>query len=210
MTETPIYCAFFTRGTLYEGEVGRLVNSLRAWDLEFHVEPIADRGSWATNTRYTAEFMCDMATRYASRPVVYLDADAVVRKRPVLFDNLSSACDVAVHYVRGTQLANGTVFIAPTIGARTTIERYRTLIEENPDCTDEQIMLARAVNEIQPRVYRLPASYCFIHDISPERSQLGEAEIVIEHLQASRERAGPHCEAWQRRRKRVAEIERTL
>ena len=109
----PIFTAFFTAGTLYEREASRLVASLDRHGLERDVRPIVDRGSWRANTGYTAEHLCRVMSDHPRRPVVYLDADAVVWRPPTLFDDLEGQCDLAVHYRRGEELLNGTLYLGP-------------------------------------------------------------------------------------------------
>jgi hypothetical protein len=208
----PVYCCFFTAGTMYEQEARRLRASLERHGLPHDIRPVPDRGDWVKNTQLTAGFICRMLDEHPDRPIVYLDADAYVWSPPTLFDSLSGGADVAVHYRRGHELLNGTTFFNNTPGARLVAEKYREFIESNGGCTNEQLMLDAAIGACAElvTVARLPASYAWIHDIMAH--DLGDdVEPVIEHLQASRERsAGPHCDAWGRRRKRLAEIEQLL
>lgn len=202
--QSPIYTAFYTAGTLYEREAARLVASLDRLKLERDVRPIVDRGSWRANTGYTAEHLCQVMADHPRRPVVYLDADAVVWRNPILFDDLEGRCDVAVHYRQGRELLNGTLYLAPTDAARQAVERYREyVVRGNP--SNEQAMLANALDDLSDlvKVERLPAGYCWIHDLMAEDLAAGEA-VVIEHLQASRETYVTH--RTDSRRRRLAEI----
>lgn len=202
----PLYTAFYTKGTLYEQEAERLRTSLNAQGLEHVIRSVPDRGSWIANTRHTAEHICEMLANYSDRPLVQLDADAVVWKYPWLFDDLwKDDADIAVHYRQGRELLNGTLWFNVSPAAREVAELYRTLIANSPGCANEQTMLAAAIEEMGDRlkVHRLPAGYCYIFDIMNGDLPDGE-EPVIEHLQASRERS--RCDAWERRRKRIEEI----
>ncbi len=185
--QKPIYTAFYTRGTIYEHEAARLRASLERLNLEHDIRAIESRGDWVKNSRHTASHVCEMIEAYPRRPIVQLDADAVVHSHPALFDEPGD-CDLAVHYVRGKQLANGTVWINATPAARQIIARYRELIELNPGCCDEQKMLEIAVAEAVDlaRCRRLPASYCWICDIHQPGDLAPGKAPVIEHLQASR------------------------
>ena len=124
-----------------------------------------------------------MLDEFPTIPVVYLDADAVVWKKPELFDALDG--DVAVHYRKGFELLNGTAYFAPTSEARRVAWKYKELIDEHPNQTNEQKMLDAAIASTPTaRIVRLPAEYCWIHDIMA--TDIGDREPVIEHLQASR------------------------
>jgi hypothetical protein len=203
----PIYVCFFTIGTLYEQEAARLRASLDALGLAHDIRGVQSVGDWVANTRRTAVFICEMLAAHEDRPVVYLDADAFVYSRPVLFDQMTA--DVAVHYRKGRELLNGTAFFNVGPAARMVAETYRDFIVANAGCTNEQLMLDAAIGACAEcvNVYKLPPSYTFIADIMKDDLSPGE-EPVIEHLQASRERN--HCEAWGRRRKRVEAVEKLL
>ena len=202
---TPVYTCFYTRGTLYELEAARLRKSLDRLGLDHDMVAVDSKGDWVANTRQTATFIYDQLCKYHGCPMVYLDADAFVWSRPILFENLTE--DVAVHYRQGRELLNGTAFFNCTPGARLVAAQYRELITNNPGCVNEQTMLAKAIDDIgeAATIHRLPASYCWIHDIM--RNDLNGEEPVIEHLQASREtHVSEHTLA---RRKRIATIMET-
>lgn len=193
-----IATSFYTFGTLYEREVRRLSDSLNRVGIAHHVAAIADLGSWVANTHYTPTHLLRVMAQYPNDPLLYLDADAYVWRYPELLDSLDA--DIAVHYRRGRELLNGTLYIAPTDAARKCIQRYATLVEANPDSRDEQAFLAQAIAETQPRVFRLPPSYCWIHDVMMEELANEGFAPVIEHLQASREVTGSQLLGNRRRR----------
>lgn len=200
-----IYCAFFTKRTIYEDEVERLRESLAELKLPYHLRPVDDRGSWNANTQRTAEHICEMLSAYPDRPVVQLDADAYVHRVPKLFED-GIDCDIAVHYRQGHELLNGTVYLAPTPGARLVAEKYLEIVKANPGQCNEQLCLDYAIKELADliRVYKLPAGLCWISDIM--RNDLAEGEeVFIEHLQCSRVVKGTGL--LQSRINRIAELE---
>lgn len=200
----PLYTAFFTKGTLYEHEAARLRASLDKFGLEHDIRGIDSRGDWSANAGYTATHILAVMSDYPKRPIVQLDADAIVWTYPMLFCDLPDhGADIAVHYRRGQELLNGTLWVNPT--GRQIIERYRDLVATGTT-SNEQRMLQRTIDEMAGdiSVYRLPASYCFIFDLM--KDDLNGADVVIEHLQASREANGIGTEHLQRRRDRMAEI----
>lgn len=205
----PIFTAFYTRDTIYEQEAARLIRSLDRLGLEHDVRAIDSLGDWQANSGHTATHIATMQAAYPGRPIVQLDADAVVWQLPTLFDSLpSSGCDIAVHYRKGQEMLNGTMWLAPTDGARLIIQRYREyVIRAGPNCHNEQRMLQNAIAESSDlvKVQVLPAGYCFIADLMKEDLAPGE-EVVIEHLQASREAPGHYSAYTESRRKRLAEI----
>lgn len=194
----PIYTCFYTIGTLYEAEAARLRASLDALSLPHDLQAIPSRGDWTANSRYTARHILEMMNAYPNRPIVQLDADAVVYRRPDLLED-GITCDLATHLRRGREMLNGTMYIAPTPAARAVIEVYRDGVDAHPDDTNEQKWLHRATDLLASafKWFDLPPSYCFIPDIMA--SDIGDNLPVIGQMQASRERS--RCDAWQRRQR---------
>lgn len=201
----PLYTAFYTRGTLYEREAARLRGTLDILGLPHDIREVADRGSWEVNTQITCSHVLAMMAEYPDRPIVQLDADAYVWRRPDLFED-GLDCDVACHRRRGVEVLNGTLYVAPTPAARRVIEAYRDGVVGNPKHANEQHWLQVAIDSANcgATIYQLPAGYCWIHDVMRDDLGPGE-EVVIEHLQASRE--GRNCHGLPRRKARIAEIE---
>lgn len=188
--QSPLYTAFYTRGSIYEREAARLRRSLERHNLEHDIRAIDSAGDWRANAGLTARHIQTIQREYPTRPIVQLDADAFAHLPPTLFDVLpETGCDIAVHYRQGKEMLNGTVWLAPTHGARDVIDRYAGYVARDwPRTHNEQRMLQNAIADLSDliRVYRLPAGYCWIHDIMADDLVPGE-EVVIEHLQASRE-----------------------
>lgn len=202
----PIYTAFFTRGTLYEQEVARLRTSLDLLSLPHDIRGIDSLGDWVANTRYTPSHVLTVMDDYPDRPIVQLDADAIVWRVPELFEN-GLDCDLAAHVRRGHEMLNGTLYVAPTPAARKAIEMYRDGIAAHPEHRNEQVWLGVAVKEMGERLRftNLPASLCYIPDIMAGDMTPDEGEPIVTHMQASRERS--RCEAWARRRGWIAKWE---
>jgi hypothetical protein len=189
MTTLPIVCCFFTLSTIYEREAARLRCSLDRFGLEYDLQGIPSRGDWTANTHYTATFCLEMQEKHAGRPVIYLDADAFLWKRPELLLTLNPAdTDIAFHLRQGVELLNGTVWFANNDASRAVCARHAELCKLRPTFRDEQRFLKQAIDELKPRCTLLPATLCWIADIMAQ--DLGDREPQIEHLQASRESSG--------------------
>lgn len=180
----PIYIAYYTENTPYEDEVKMLRASLEKFHLPFDIQSIPSLGSWQENTKYKAIFIQNMLFKYPEYPLVYVDADAVIKSRPLLFSGLT--CDIGVHFyddqVRPEkELLTGTIYVAPTENTKKLIQLWRYINQEYPDRW-EQKNLAIAL-QFMPNVaiFSLPAAYCLIFDLMK-----GQGEAVIEHFQASR------------------------
>ena len=178
----PIVISFYTTGTPYEEEVKGLQGSLARLGLEHVVQGVKPAGSWEANCAMKARYIRDELDRL-DRPVLWVDADAVVRRAPVLLSG--GEMDLAVHKFAGWQFASGTVYFNRTPMARMVLDRWVELCETRPGIWD-QIHLDAAWESVAARhplrTQWLPASYTKIFD-----AEVGAAfEPVIEHFQASR------------------------
>jgi len=166
----PIVVSFYTQDTGYEQEVNNLIASLNKFNLEYDIEAIVNTGNWVKNTKYKATLISKMLKKH-KRPVLFLDADAVVRQYPSLFEEIT--CDMAWW---GSN--TGTLYFANTRLAWLTLCLWIRLCELQNDW--DQRILAEVTRLVKPKVYELPYSYCHIFDSGVEEPP------VIEHFQASR------------------------
>lgn len=181
----PIVISYFTIGTPYEREVDGLRRSCRDLGLEHHIEGVASAGSWERNCAMKARFIREMADRF-DRPVLWVDADAVIRQPPVL--TAGAEMDFAVHKAHGWQFASGTVYFNRTPLARKVLDEWVALCDAQPEVWD-QIHLDTAWERVAARhplrTQWLPQTYTKIFDLEMEGRVSGEAP-VIEQFQASR------------------------
>jgi hypothetical protein len=200
----PIFVSFFTEN--YREEADGLIGTLKQFNLEYEIRHIEDRGSWVENCAQKPRFISDTMLWHPDRPVVWVDADARIRREPKLFDELD--CDVAFHLRHEVELLSGTLYFGTSKRALQLVEDWQRRCVENPDKLD-QVMLHDAVKDcVQDRevkyiarpqidrsgniirwggsglrVQHLPANYVRIFDAA----DLGPIEeSVILHTQASR------------------------
>lgn len=178
---SPIYCSFYTVGTGYEAEARELSVTLNRFGLQQHVQGVPHRGSWEGNCAGKPSFLLDMRERYPGLPLVWLDADARVRRSPTLLDELD--CDLAFHLKGGEELLSGTLYVGPTREAGDCLNEWNQECRRRPGEWDQRCLQA-VVDRMGPylRVAHLPASYVAIFDAG----MCAEHEKVIEHMQASR------------------------
>jgi hypothetical protein len=104
----PVVVSFYTEGTGYEQEAGRLVESLYRFGLEHDVQPRPNMGGWKKNNDYKPAFILEMMEKHKGRDIVWLDSDAVVMAYPELWDDAATGIGVCgsmekVVYVGGDQ-----------------------------------------------------------------------------------------------------------
>lgn len=199
----PTVVCFYTVNTIYEQEAARLRRSLDALGLAHDLRPVESRGSWAANAGMTAGFLCNMLDDHKGKPIIYVDADAVFWKRPVLLEHLTAdACDIAAHRAVRGHLNNGTLWLANNAVCRDVVTDYYRRVINTPGEKDEQRHLDFAIKaDPRCRLFQLPESYCFIHDLMKSDPEAA----VVEHLQASRQFTGSSLLPG--RLKRLKEIE---
>lgn len=184
-----VVVGYYTTGTLYEQEAGRMIKSLRQHEVPYYIEPIENLGDWYKNTQFKPKFLRQMLDKFKPKSIVYVDVDAEFLAYPALFDELDARPDVHVgahlldHVKRGRphaafELLSGTLFFKNDDHSRTIIDRWAE------KCTDagtlwDQIALSAVLRGLP--YYVLPEEYCTIFDYMSDVT-----DPVIRHYQASR------------------------
>lgn len=170
----------------------RCVNSLADLSISSDFRLMPDQGGWSKNTRHKPAVIREMIKEYKDRPLVCLDADAVVKRPPTLFDELSKRKDIDIgafildlsKYRPGPKvqkIQGGTLFLNPT---KTTQEIVDEWAKECERCVGvgNQPILNYVLKKISHRFFPLPEEYCVIFDLMSSVK-----DPVIIHYQASRE-----------------------
>lgn len=181
--------AFYTANTPYQEEIVGLERTCKKFGLPLHKQGYANRLVWVKNAGIKPEFLLEMINRYPGEKLVYLDADARVKKQPVLFETLD--CDLALYYRHDRELLSGTIFFVANDRVRRLFQEWANNQKRNPETWDQRI-LARVLRcwRGELKLGKLPASYCQIFD-----TMRHHGKPVIEHMQASRrfKRLVEHC-----------------
>ena len=93
-----VVCAYYTIGTPYEKEVKNLEESCNKLNLEVCIRGLKPLGSWDKNTGLKPLFILWALDTFRGKNVLYVDADAVIRRYPNAAQGFPG--DVAVHYRR--------------------------------------------------------------------------------------------------------------
>ncbi len=199
----PVIVSYYTEGTAYAEQVKHLKASLRRFNLENDVVGIADRGSWHKNTYYKPQFILEMMDKHPGRSLVFVDADAKIRRNPTLFNDLDY--DFACHFRHEKELLSGTLYFGDTKGARFLVEKWIEEDKLNPKTHMPQKNL-RAVFDRHKKEIKwkaLPVEYCMIFDSRARRS----VNAVVEHFQLSRKYKGPSTGKRYAMRRSLTEIQ---
>ena len=177
----PIFVSFAT--TDYEAHLGRLCASLAQFNLANSISAIGEDMPWHKAQALKPTHVWAALMRFPGHPIVWIDADAIIRKRPTLFFELGGddSFDICAHFYRaGRELLSGTVYFRNTLRVRNLVEMWAARCTASPSVWDQQ-QLQRLVEQQEVIVKPLPPSYVQIHDTMKD---IGEP--VIEHFQESR------------------------
>lgn len=179
-----VVVSFYTKENGYDKLAERLIDSLREFNIECHVDAIDDLGSWIRNAQYTHEFLRRMLDRYPEKSIVWTDADSVLRQYPELFNILD--CDLAAyrHEWRSgrIELLCGTMYFANNDSMKGFLDDCIKMDKQFPDrrgAVNLAETLKMWIDKI--RFQDLPAQYCKIFDL-----MRNVPDPVFEHFQASR------------------------
>lgn len=179
----PVFVNYFTAGNGYDAFAKDLKASMERFEIEHDIQAIKDRGKWDINTKFKPEFILKMMDKYPSRPIVWVDADAVFVKFPELLYNIKE--DVAVHYYKGgKELVSNLVYFAQNDRSRKVLEKWKVACEDKErEAEWDQIMLQKILSSLKSvKVNKLPPEYCYILlGKNPEG-----IDPVVEQRQASR------------------------
>ena len=170
--------------------------SITKLSLNCIIEASQDFGSWKKNTDYKPIFI-KQCLKMCSDNLVFIDVDAVVNQYPVLFESISNAYDIglhfldwAEHYGRNNQvkeLLSGTLYIQNN---EHMFNLVNTWIKELSHDILEQQALERAL-KMHPEinVFHLPREYCYITSLpNGELPAKTLKNPIISHYQASRQK----------------------
>jgi hypothetical protein len=170
--------SFYTPDNLYRGHAQELAKTLINFGIEHDIEQVPPKDKWESNCAMKPEFIRKMLGKHSGKDIVWIDADARVKRRPELFDSLD--CDVAVHFLRDRELLSGTIFLKNNERARELVDVWVAIQRAKQDMWDQKTLWI-AITQAHPRVFRLPPQYTQIFDTMSKHG-----DPVIEHLQASR------------------------
>lgn len=170
-----MFVAFYTRKTNYRLEAERLRDSLRSLRVDYDIQPIRIQG-WQAANHYKPVFLQRMLEKH-KKPIMYVDADAVVHTFPGFVNNYNS--DIAVWWV-GNQVRGGTIWLNYSPAAFEILTEWQAECRRQPKRWD-QTNLKTVLDRGNWNVIKLPDSMCKIFD-----RQHNCKDPYVEHFQASR------------------------
>lgn len=182
----PVFVSYFTKNSGYEKIVVSLRHSLWRHSLKSYLRGIPDRGGWIKNCAYKPTFLLEMLDKFPTRPVIWIDADAIVLQPP---DSLLGPVDfdVSLRFFNNsrsqTETISSFVYFANNDRVRALLRAWERLGVERPGATDQET-LAEALKLVPGlKVSALPPIYNKIFD---ERGWPRSDEPFVVQNQASR------------------------
>jgi len=168
----PLVVGYYTIDTPYEHEFQTLKLSLESFGYEYDYHGVPNLGSWQKNTQYKAHFIKKMLEDFPGEPILYLDVDALMIRKPVILDNID--CDIAaVHYGKTTELLSGTIYFSGSDVCMKVVNRWIDINVQYPKKLPnrlpawDQRTLALAIGQIKEcRFEELPQEYTYIIELT--------------------------------------------
>ncbi|RXF73252.1 hypothetical protein [Hansschlegelia zhihuaiae] len=101
--------SFFTNDPIYRRHIERLHNGLEEFGLEYELFMIDSLGGWELNCAFKSAFVVEQMMK-SGRPVLWLDADSTLEKRPTLLFEIKE--DFAVSRVNGSVFNSAVVYFS--------------------------------------------------------------------------------------------------
>ncbi len=180
--DRPIFASYYTKKTGYEKQIEELKTTLRRFNMESDIRGIGDLGDWYKNTYYKSQFVVQTMKRHPDRSIVFVDADAKIRRTPVLFNDYKY--DFAFHLYNKKELLGGTLYFKNSKGGRYMADQWLKIDKEKLTTLMPQKNLHTVFNRCKDRIKwdTFPIEYCMIFDCRAR----GRVRPVVEHFQLSR------------------------
>ena len=177
--------AFYTKRTPYEQEAQKVAYTCTQHGLKYHLQGYDSRGHWTANCAIKPEFILDMLVRFPDENLLYVDADAEIKKYPKLIDDyIQEGVDVAAYIMKGGTLLSGTILFRNNEKVKELVNEWIKKQRTSPDRWDQHTLHETIVNHgprLDIKFKELPSEYCRIVD----KPNWGDP--VILHNQKSRE-----------------------
>lgn len=174
-----LFVSAFTKDTPYEQEVETLRDSLEKFGLSYIIYEIPNQGTWVRNTQEKVKYMFRALEDYKC-PIVWVDADAEILKKPEYFKNVNN--DIQFYQIKEwDDYLIGTLFLNYNLRVR----EFLTTWIYNCDINNlsAQKVFKNVIKQAKNLdVGNLPVEYIKIFDNELQKCD----DPVIVHNQASR------------------------
>ncbi len=175
----PLVVSFYTDDPYYSNEVLGLKRTCQQFDMEYDIECLPSSGSWTANCAMKGPFLKRKMQQH-NRPLLWLDADALVLQKPEMFDGF--LYEFAAYWHKNVELISATLYFAPTVVSKTLLSMWAKLCEDDPGTWDQKSLQKawERMGVAQPSTLRLHKGFCKTYNHSCD------FPLYIQQNQASR------------------------
>lgn len=195
--DTFVVVSFFTQG-FYTREAFELLRGCQYFSLPYHFVQVKDEKDWLISSNRKPSFLREMSDMFPNRPILWLDADARVRKLPLNLFHL----DVPIAYceLEKDLPCDATVYLGVGKQRNVFLDEWAKLVKDDPFGAKlppeqaavgapTQFYFERAFQNLGIHPTHLPLEYCWLYDLSADRTgKPAKVDVVpvIEQMQANR------------------------
>ena len=182
-TDGYVVCCFYTDS--YKSHALSLKQSLDNFGLNYYFKQVSDAGYWEANTRIKPHFILECLQKFPENDVLYLDADALVKKPLDYFNHITA--DVAFYKTKGMpgmshDYLASTMFFKNTANTITLVKQW---IAEQVDSKRTQV----DQDSLDTAMYKL-GNTLTVEPLNPGYIKIFDkdydGDVYIEQYQASR------------------------
>lgn len=196
-----IVVSFYTDHTVYEGVMENYLKpSLEKFQLPHVIYKHESLGSWNKNVTLKP-YSIKLAFEQYNCDVVFLDADAVIERRPDLFYDLPQEFDIAAHYLDWNshygysetpprkELLSGTIYLRNNAKVKALVNDWYYTSQLTTIWEQKVLESCIKKNESEYKIYSLPLEYIWLKSLPDGREPLEKLDgpVVISHAQVSRQ-----------------------
>ena len=213
----PIVVSFYTPDGPYPEYAARLEASCKALGLDHLITEMPGHGSWVKNVAQKGPYLKRWMLTL-DHPILWVDVDAEILSEPVIVTDVDE--DFAIYAdikprkwkpvgrARSLELPvawpdpprwflTGTVFFNNTPMARTLLDTWASMCEEQPT-SYQQLLLQQCWCKVKPETIWLPQSYCKIRHMAWRAGEDDRPAVIVHDLASVRGVSGSRREVERR------------
>ena len=182
-TDGYVVCCFYTDS--YKSHALSLKQSLDNFGLNYYFKQVSDAGYWEANTRIKPHFILECLQKFPENDVLYLDADALVKKPLDYFNTITA--DVAFYKTKGMpgmshDYLASTMFFKNTANTITLVKQWIAEQVDSKRTQVDQDSLDTAMDKLGNTLTVEPLNPGYIKIFDKDY----DGDVYIEQYQASR------------------------
>lgn len=182
-TDGYVVCCFYTDS--YKSHALSLKQSLDNFGLNYYFKQVSDAGYWEANTRIKPHFILECLQKFPENDVLYLDADALVKKPLDYFNHITA--DVAFYKTKGMpgmshDYLASTMFFKNTANTITLVKQWIAEQVDGKRTQVDQDSLDTAMDKLGNTLTVEPLNPGYIKIFDKDY----DGDVYIEQYQASR------------------------